>query len=313
MIYLIHGEDDFLSHEILSRNKNNFTKKHSEHNISVFSEENSNIEEILTDIKSMSLLGGKRLVILEGLINKWNKEEKQRFVENIPEIPESTVVIFFENQKLKENDLILKNIPPKNIFYAHQLYGYEINNWIEKRIKENGFRIDKQALSTLAILVGNNSRQLDKEIKKLTALKYKEKVITEEDVKSLVKAGLDTNIFNLTDALAKKDLKGSQRVIKNIVDSGESLQSVLSMIAFQFRNLILIKIAEEEKIPKQELLKKSGMHPFVHQKTLAQLKNFSFEKLKKIYKLILDTDITIKTGEKEEGLAIDLLITKICM
>jgi len=312
MLYLIHGEDDFLSHEILTRNKNNFIKKHGENNISIYNEENFDWGKFLADIQSLPFLGEKRLIILENIISKFNKEEKQKIIELIPQIPESTVIIFWENQKVKDNNF-LKTIPSKNIFYSPQLWGYEINNWIVKKLAEKKYKIEKQALSLLSSLVGNDTRQLSQELGKLMALKHKEKIITEEDVKSLVKAQLNTNIFTLTDALARKDLKTAQKIIKNITDSGETLHSVLGMITFQFRNIILLKIAEEEKIPKEEVIKKTGIHPFVFQKTSSQIKNFTLEQLKEIYRLILQTDIDIKTGKKEEKLALDLLVIKICM
>ena len=60
------------------------------------------------------------------------------------------------------------------------------------------------------------------------------------------------------------------------------------------------------------LIKKTGMHPFVFQKSSPQAKNFSFQKLKEIYRLIFEADLAIKTGAMEDALALDLLITKIC-
>lgn len=313
MIYIIHGEDDFLSYERLRKNKENFVKKHGDLGISFYDENDADIKKILDDIESLPFLTQKKLIVLENLIDKWNKDDKKKFIELSEKFPESSVVIFFERKKVNTRDAIIKSVPSQNILLTPKLYGYEINNWIEKKLKEKGYTIDKTSASKLASLVGGESRTLDKELKKLMALKHKEKKINQEDVELLVKAQLDTNIFNLTDALAGKDLKTSQKIVKNIHESGESLQSIIGMIAFQFRNIIFLKIAEKENIQKDILLKKTGIHPFVHQKTSAQLKNFTYEDLKEIYNLITTLDLDIKTGKKEDAVALDLLITKICV
>ena len=83
------------------------------------------------------------------------------------------------------------------------------------------------------------------------------------------------------------------------------------MIAFQFRNLLLVKSSEQEGSFAGNpfaLAGKLGMHPFVLRKTIQQAKLFTFEELKKIYRDIFQADLNIKTGKIEPATAIDLLI-----
>ncbi|MEK7086110.1 MAG: hypothetical protein AAB953_03810, partial [Patescibacteria group bacterium] len=68
------------------------------------------------------------------------------------------------------------------------------------------------------------------------------------------------------------------------------------------------------------ITKKLQQHPFVIQKTSYQEKNFSKEKLEKIYQQFLEIDTKVKTGiiksyktdEKEFELAIEKLIIDCC-
>lgn len=321
MVYLIHGEDDFLSSEKLLFFKNGSIKKYGDFNVTGFSEENLDMNRILNEINSLPFLGEKRVVILEGILSATKKDDRKKLIDAVLSSPDSTVVILFENKDLlpykakdrvKEIETFIGKLDPKNVFHYQSLDIAQLNRWIGDKLKSKGFAIEPKALNGLIALVGNDTRQIDNEIKKLTSYKHKEKNISSDDVLKLVKANVDTNIFSFTDALAKKDIKTAQQILRNITDSGEEVYGVLSMIAFQFRNLILVKLAEAENISQQRFLTETRMNPFVHKKTSQQTRNFSLEKLKSIYHLIFETDLAIKTGEKEPGLALDLLVVKIC-
>jgi DNA polymerase-3 subunit delta len=320
-IFLIHGEDDFLSSEKLIFFRNGSIKKYGDFNVGGFSEENFDINRILNEINSLPFLGEKRVVILENILSATKKDDRKKLTEAVLSTPESTVIILFENkdllpykvkERVKEIENFIGKLDPKNVFHFQNMDTAKLNRWIGEKLKSKGFTIEPKAINGLVALVGYDTRQIDNEIKKLTSYKHKEKNINSDDVLKLVKANVDTNIFSLTDALAKKDIKTAQNILKNIADSGEETYGALSMIAFQFRNLILIKLAEVENISQQRVIADTRMNPFVHKKTSQQVRNFTLEKLKEIYHLIFETDLAIKTGEKEPGLALDLLVVRIC-
>ena len=79
------------------------------------------------------------------------------------------------------------------------------------------------------------------------------------------------------------------------------------MVAYQFRNLLIIKELMEKGEPYGAIAKKSGLHPFVVQKTYYLCNQFSLLELKKIYNKIFQTDADIKIGKIEPELALDLL------
>lgn len=322
MTYLIHGEDDFLSSEKLLFFKNGSIKKYGDFNVTHFGEEGLDVNKILNEINSLPFLGEKRVVILENILSSTKKDDRKKIIEGTLSSPDSTVVIIFENKDLlpykakdrvKEIETFISKLDTKNVFHFQNMDVAKLNRWIADKLKVRGFVIEPKALNSIVALVGYNTRQIDNEIKKLTAYKFKERNINSEDVLRLVKANVDTNIFSLTDALAKKDIKTAQNILKNIIDSGEEIYGLLSMIAFQFRNLILVKLAEKEGVSSQMFLTETRMNPYVHKKTSQQVRNFTLEKLKEIYHQIFESDLAIKTGEKEPGLALDLLIVKICM
>jgi DNA polymerase-3 subunit delta len=83
------------------------------------------------------------------------------------------------------------------------------------------------------------------------------------------------------------------------------------MIAYQFKNLLIVKELAQKGLMYASIVKKSGLHPFVVKKTYYLCNQFSFEELKKIYHNIFRVDLDIKTGKIEPEMALDLLVAKI--
>ena len=71
---------------------------------------------------------------------------------------------------------------------------------------------------------------------------------------------------------------------------------LISLIAGQFRNLLSVKDLSERGITQAEIVKKTGLHPFVVRKTMNQIAKFKTEELKLQYRAVLDMEIKSKTG-----------------
>ena len=153
------------------------------------------------------------------------------------------------------------------------------------------------------------SEKLKQEIKKLADFK-RGLVIKKEDVELMVAPNIENDIFKTIDALAEKNKTRALQLLHTHLDSGENALYLLSMVAYQFRNLLMVKELSEEGLMYASIIKKSGLHPFVVKKTYFQCRQFSFEELKNIYRRIFSVDADIKIGKIEPETALDLLILK---
>ncbi len=100
-------------------------------------------------------------------------------------------------------------------------------------------------------------------------------------------------------------------LIHKHLEKGDAPLYLLTMINFQFRNLLEIKDLIEKYVPYYDILKQSSLHPFIVKKSYQQAQRFTFQQLKKIYQKIFEVDLGIKTGKIEPETALDLLIAGI--
>ncbi len=119
------------------------------------------------------------------------------------------------------------------------------------------------------------------------------------------------DIFKTIDALAIRNKQAALIFLHRHLAEGESEIYLLSMLVYQFRNLLLVKSEIERGVQFQSLSKSIKLHPFVLRKSFEQSKGFTLSALKKIYERLLELDIATKTGRIDAPVALDLVVGEI--
>lgn len=302
-IYLLYGEDTFSSRRKLEEIKRRFKNSQGNLNLSILDGENLNFSDLQKETQALPFLSQKRLVIIKNLLLKNKDERVLEAIENfLDKIPETTLLFFYEEGRPEESSLFKKLKKSKSEEFP-LLSGEKLRRWIEEEVKEKGGKIEKEAVFLLSEILDSDLFRASSEIEKLILYKAK-KEIKKEDLRILIKEEIHPNIFAFVDALGEKKREKANHILNQLLESGENESYLLSMIAYQFRNLLIVSDLQK----RGDSLRKSGLHPFVLEKTLSQSKNFKEEKLKEGFEKILETDYKIKKGLISPGLALNLLV-----
>jgi len=163
----------------------------------------------------------------------------------------------------------------------------------------------------LVELVGNDLWQLANEIKKISLYKKKEKKVAISDVEFLVRPKIETDIFKTVAAVANKEKKKALRLIQKHLEKGDSPLYLLTMINFQFRNLLIACSFRENGKTLSDLLQLKLSHPYVAKKSWLASHAFALNQLKKIYQRIFEADFAIKTGKIAPEIGLKMLIAQL--
>src|SRR3989344_4743253 len=107
----------------------------------------------------------------------------------------------------------------------------------------------------------------------------------------LITPKTDLNIFDLVDAIASKNKIKAFDILYRELKTGRNANYILTMIIFQFRNLLMIKDLALRSTPPDLMAKKSGLHPFVVKKAMRELGKYEMSELKSFYGKLLNADI----------------------
>ena len=306
MLIFLYGQDTYRSRQKLNEIINHYKKIHkSGLNLKYFDGKNLSFQDFKDEIRSVSMFAEKKLAVLKNTF--LNKNFKENFLRDSKEFAESKdIVLFYEEEEFSGDKLFkfLKKYAKSQEFKP--LQSQKLKNWVKKGFDDYGIEIREEALEKLINFVGSDLWQMANEIKKLVSYKLKcpNPEISQRDIELLVKPKIENDIFKTIDAIASKNKKQAIELIHKHLEKGDTPLYLLSMINFQFRNLLIVKSSRFG-------YEKLKMHPYVIQKSTQQARKFNFEELKKIYQKIFQVDLSIKTGKVEPETALDLFIAEI--
>jgi DNA polymerase-3 subunit delta len=315
MFIFLYGEDTFRSLQKLREIVDEYKKIHKTGlNLIYFDCQNFEFTEFENAVQSVSMFQEKKLIILRNAF--FNTDFKEKFLKwaSEPRGVQSkqsfeNIIVFYENQAMKKTDALFKFLKTKaKLQEFNFLTGRKLQDWVNKEFEEYGTKIEFGARECLINFVGKDLWQMSQEIKKLCAYKKTDKIVKIEDVELLVIPKIETDIFKTIDAIGLNNKKLALFLLRKHLAKGDSPLYLLSMINFQFRNLLSVKDFMEKQGNTYGRVKIPGMHPYVAQKSCYQARQFGLEKLKKIYQKLLLTDMEIKTGKIDARMALDMLI-----
>jgi len=311
MVIFLYGEDSYRSKQKLDEIIGQYRKvRTSGLNLMHVDASQADFTDFMVHVKSSSMFAETKLVILKNVFA--DKVFQEALTENIKPLNAlKDVVVIYESstpdQRLKLFKLLIKECKNQEF---NLLEGRELKMWAVKEFEALGQKINVDALELLIASAGKDLWRASSEVQKLSAYK-KGQTIKKEDVALQVKANIEMDIFKTIDALAQKDKKQALALLQKHLDGGDNPLYLLSMVAYQFRNLLVVKELAEKGLMYASIVKKSGLHPFVVKKSYFACSQFSFDYLKQLYRKIFQIDADIKTGKIEPETALEIFVATI--
>src|SRR5438876_5217150 len=118
---------------------------------------------------------------------------------------------------------------------------------VQQRAKKRKLQFDEDALDLFVLLTGGDTRQIDNELEKLDTFLGKDRAVRVELVRELVPLSRAGVIFELSTALAMRDLELALTLVRRLLEQGESAIGILlAAIVPTIRNLLLAKDLMEQ-------------------------------------------------------------------
>lgn len=344
MFYLLHGDDEFSSREQLKklRRQGNF-----EYNQDVYDGTEVDLTTLLITTTTLPFLTDQRLVIVEGLPKRKRGEAageaaspateakdsgakggktkrskkssksgpptraafEKTLAEHVATIPDSTVLILLVDEALDAANTLVKAAEKHGkVIQSTVPKGAGLENWIAKRAKANNVKIAPDAVTLLANFIGGQLRLLANELDKLATYVGPGATITTETVRQLSAQVQEARIFDLTDALAQRNRKQALNILHDLLSDGEPPLKLISTITSQMRSLLLVKDLTQKGMRSPQIASTTGMAPFLVDKAMRQVGNFSVAQLESTYRQLLATDAALKRSKLTPEMALDLLV-----
>jgi DNA polymerase-3 subunit delta len=118
----------------------------------------------------------------------------------------------------------------------------EATELVQARAKKRKLQFADDALELFVLLTGGDTREIENELEKIDIYLGEERAINVDLVRVLVPLTREGVIFDLSNALAKRDLERGLDMLRQLLDQGESAIGILLVaILPTVRNLLLAK------------------------------------------------------------------------
>ncbi len=306
MIILLYGKDNYRLKEKLEEIITGYKKKYSSGLNIKFLKSSEGFKDIEDENKQVSMFSEKRLIVVGDVFS--SEKLKKDILENYSKISSSdNIFVFYQEGEVKKKEKLIEIFLKEKAIVQEfiPLSGKKLSSWIKKEFEKNEVKVSDEAVFKLQEIGGDDLWRIKNEIDKLSLYK---KNISKEDVEEMVKTVTGVNIFNTIDAIAEKDKEKALFLFYDHLEKGDNPLYILSMIVYQFRNLITVKDLMERNYSYSEIQTKSNLKNFVFRKSYNQAKKFSFIELKEIYEELFLADLKGKTGQIDPVLAIHLFL-----
>lgn len=311
-LYLFYGVESFLMEETCQWFKKQLNVDADSLSGVTFDLTETPIQELVLEAETLPFLSERRLIIgrnAEFLSTSKSKvpHQLERLVTYL-EQPEKTsiVILTLNSDKLDKRKKVVKSLLKKaSVVTFPLLTGSKLLAWIQKRVKYYGLNADEEAMKHLAILVGNNLRQLDQECKKLAAFLGKGGHITVQEIDQLVPRTLEQDVFQLINQLAARQLAPALQVWYDLLHQKEEPIRILALIIRQLRLMFYAKLLSKKGKTTKEIASLLQVHPYPVKLALQQSQRFAEEELSRYLAQAIRIDQEIKSGQSDKEIAIE--------
>jgi DNA polymerase III subunit delta len=128
----------------------------------------------------------------------------------------------------------------------------EAGEIVQVRSKKRKLEFDDDALELFVLLTGGDTREIENELEKIDLYLGNERRVDVDLVRELVPLTRAGVIFELSNALAERDLECALTLVRRLLDQGESAIGILLVaILPTIRNLLLAKdLMERHQLPR---------------------------------------------------------------
>lgn len=317
MIYLVLGTQHVLQQQAEQIFTALIPKEEQVMNVGRYDMETTPLATAIDDAMSTPFFGERRLVLvkkpyfLTGEKNKAKVEHDLESLQKYLENPQpSTVLVFLAPyEKLDGRKGLVKVLKKQAVQVdAAPLDESHAKQQIVQMLNQAGYQIDPKALETLVQRTNADYGLMVASLEKLKLLTYQNKQITSQDVASLVPQSLDDNVFDLVNAVLKRDQARSLDLYQQLLDGQEPALRINAVLVSQFRLLIQLKVLNARGLSQGSLASKLHVHPYRVKIGLQTVRNFSILALENAYLGLINIEKALKTSQRDPVLLFQLFM-----
>lgn len=293
-VYLLHGEEPYYIDLISKAIQDNALEEHErDFNQTVLYGKDADVLSIISEAKGYPMMAERRLVIIREAQDLKGIDDLESYCSQ-PN-PTTVLVLAYKYKKFDSRKKLIKEISRQGIvFTSDKVKEYQLVDWIGNYLKSTDFGITPKASMLLADFLGNDLSKVTNELDKLALLLQKGTTINEVHIEENIGISKDYNVFELTNAIAVRDVPKAMKIVNYFEHNPKSgpLVMVISNIFTLFSRLMRIHFLPNKS--NDAIAQALKIHPFATRELLQATKIYPPKKVSANVSILHEYDLKSK-------------------
>lgn len=305
--YLLFGEEEFLKQSYKKRLRQAVAGDDTM-NYNYFEGKGLDVQELISLANTMPFFSDRRLILVED--SGYFKAASDELMEALPDIPDTTCMVFVESAVDKRNRLYKKVKELGSAVELKRQSASQLAVWAGRILAQNGRKITSSDMNLFLERTGDDMETIRTELEKLISYTMGQEIVAREDIEAVTTVQVTNKIFDMVAAIVAGKTKIAMDRYEDLLTLKEPPMRILFLIARQFNQILLVKEMMASGNDKSAIASKLKIPPFAAAKLMPQARNFTKEQLAGCVEACVETEEAVKTGRLGDRLAVELLIMR---
>lgn len=244
---------------------------------------------------------------------KTEKTEKKEIVNYFQSPADFTVLVFIHDGTITNptSDPYKTLASESYLFEAKELKGKSLIDWLISTVEKKGKTISYENAQMLTDISGENRNTLESQLEKIFIYVGDNKEITIDSIRGLSTSLKQYTIFDLQNAIGKKNKSAALKVAFNLLKNGMEPIQIIAMLNKYFTSLARLNELSSTNTNEFQVAKIMGTHPFYLKDYHSARRIYSDKHLADAFSALLKADLSIKTTSLDDYTLISVLIAEI--
>ncbi len=272
-------------------------------------------EEVEEAVRTVPMLGGRRLVVVER-IDEGDKKQTTALLDALTEVVKANIpsaVLLVTATTVDRRRKFYKAVTKHGLAVeCRPMWDRELRGWVVGEARRLGKALDPDAAHLLMDMVGNDLGKMHNELVKLVNYVGEQPSIGLEDAEKTVADLKLSTVYDLTEALGTGQLAPALLALNKLAESGAPQVRTLWFVTQHFRSLLSAREAMDRGVDPETALMQVGVRKNVVWKVKRQLPTRNVAQLRRALIRIAQLDDDLRRSKVPAQLLLDQLVLDLC-
>ena len=269
--------------------------------------EEDGIYSIIDELSTVSLFDTPKFVVVKSaeVLLTFSDKAVLELATIMNDMDSSNVLILLSTKGFDTKSEKYQRIKRFSTYIDIKMKNISLDKFAIRELEKDEYKIDNEALSLLCSYSPNLS-YLEQYIEVLKCYKMNDKKITDKDIIQMVQKPLDDNVYQLIEAVIKKDKKGTFACYNDLKIINLQPSYLVSLLISKFQELYNVQVLTKSGLNQNDISNLFNVSSGRAYYMIKNAKSISINEIKNNLEYLNKLEYEIKSGKVDQALGLEL-------